>query len=130
MKHLSIVVADDLEEIQSLVYHWLDSAGHSVACVSNGNEVASILKRQAFDLVITDVIMPDGDGIEVISELKKKQPRPRILAISGGGNYLRANDCLNLAKGLGADGVLMKPFNRQQLLAAVENTTASLAEQT
>jgi CheY-like chemotaxis protein len=75
------------------------------------------------DLVITDVLMPDGDGLEVITSLRRVAPLTRVLAVSGGGNHLRATDCLAFAKGLGAHGVLMKPFNRAQLLAAVNKIT-------
>jgi CheY-like chemotaxis protein len=116
---LSIIVADDVEGIQHLVQHWLEAEGHRVSCASNGHEVAALLKRQNVDLVITDVIMPDGDGLEVMLELKRSQPQARILAISGGGAYLRPRDCLNLAKGLGANAVLLKPFNREQMLGAI-----------
>lgn len=119
MKPLSIVVADDVEEIQRLVHHWLEGNGHSITCVSGGYAVTKLLKQQHFDLVITDVLMPDGDGLEVLLELRKMQPWARLVAISGGGAYMRAEDCLNVAKGLGADAVLMKPFNRQQLLDVV-----------
>jgi DNA-binding NtrC family response regulator len=72
-------------------------------------------------LVITDILMPDGDGLEVISELKKARPSARIIAMSGGGSHLRAEDCLKFAKGLGAHDVLMKPFNREQFVKLVNH---------
>jgi len=124
---LTIIVADDVEGIQHLVQHWLEDAGHRVFCASTGHEVAALLQRQTVDLVITDVIMPDGDGLEVMLELKRIQPHARVLAISGGGAYLRPHDCLNLAKGLGAHAVLLKPFNRDQLVAAAKAAFADLA---
>ena len=120
MKPLSIVIADDLKEIQLLVSHWLGADGHSVACASGGKEVGRLLKEKEYDLVITDMLMPDGDGVEVLTNLKKNRPQARVLAISGGGTYLRAHDVLNVARGFGANGVLHKPFNRAQLLAAVK----------
>lgn len=118
-KPLSVVVADDVVEIQRLVEHWLSDCGCNVMCASSGNDVSRLLRSAMVDLVITDVIMPDGDGLEVIAELKRVQPSVRVLAISGGGNHLPATDCLKFAKGLGAHAVLLKPFNRDQLLAAV-----------
>jgi CheY-like chemotaxis protein len=69
--------------------------------------------------VITDILMPDGDGIEVIRALKKAQPHVRIIAVSGGGRHLEASECLKLASGLGAHGVLRKPFRREELLRLV-----------
>lgn len=115
-----MIVADDVEGITHLVQHWLEEQGHQVTCAGSGTEVAALLRRQSVDLMITDVIMPDGDGLEVMLELKRTHPQARVLAMSGGGSYLRARDCLNLARGLGAHAVLMKPFNRDQLLAAVQ----------
>jgi CheY-like chemotaxis protein len=119
MKKLSVLVADDVEGIQDLVGHWLEEAGHSVACVSTGNAASHLLKRQTFDLVIADILMPDGDGLELILELKHAHPTTRILAISGGGRHMQAADCLKMAKNLGAHALLFKPFTREQLLAAM-----------
>jgi CheY-like chemotaxis protein len=116
---LSVVVADDVVEIQRLVALWLRDLGCVVTCVSTGREAVRFLRSQHVDIVITDILMPDGDGLEVISELKRAQASTRVLAISGGGNHLEAADCLKFAKGLGAHGLLMKPFNRQQLLDAL-----------
>lgn len=116
---LSVVVADDVIEIQQLVHLWLSDVGCVVTCVSTGREAVRILRSQHVDVVITDILMPDGDGLEVISELKRAQASTRVLAISGGGNHLRASDCLKFAKGLGAHGLLMKPFNRKQLFDAL-----------
>lgn len=116
---LSILVADDEEGIRKLISHWLERAGHSVACAASGQEASRILRRQQFDLVITDVVMPDGDGFELIAEFRKAQPTTRILAISGGGKYLQGADCLKMAKGLGAHSVVMKPFNWEQLQVGI-----------
>jgi CheY-like chemotaxis protein len=125
-RRLSVIVADDVDGITQLVQHWLEENGHQVVCAASGAEVAVLLRQRPVDLVITDVIMPDGDGLEVMLELKRTQPNARVLAISGGGAYLRARDCLNLAHGLGAHAVLLKPFNREQLLAAVKAACAEM----
>ena len=121
---LAVVVADDVEEIQHLVQHWLSDVGCAVSCASNGRDVAKLMREQHVDVVITDVIMPDGDGLEVICDVKRLQPQARVLAISGGGSHLKAADCLKFAKGLGAHGVLLKPFNRAQLLDALNRVAA------
>lgn len=116
---LSILVADDDEGIRKLLSEWLVRAGHSVACAASGKEASRLLRHQQFDLVITDVVMPDGDGFELIAEFRKAQPTTRILAISGGGKYLHGADCLKMARGLGAHSVVIKPFNWEQLQAGI-----------
>ena len=110
MKSLSILVADDEDSIRSLLEHFFVQAGHSVIIVSNAREACEAMTKRNFDLVITDVLMPDGDGLDLITELRKKQPQARILAMSGGGRYLEGSDYLKLAKGLGAHTAMMKPF--------------------
>ena len=119
-KPLAVVVADDVGEICSLINQWLTDLGCSVTSTATGNEVKKLMRSQHFDLIIADVLMPDGDGLEVILEARQSQPKARVLAISGGGRHLQAEDCLRFAKGLGAHGVLLKPFNREQLLTAIE----------
>jgi DNA-binding NtrC family response regulator len=120
MNSLSILVADDEDSIRSLLEHFLKSAGHKVVIVGNAREACEEMTKQNFDLVITDVLMPEGDGLDLITELKKVQPNARILAMSGGGRYLEGSDYLKLAKGLGAHSAMMKPFTWQQLQDAIK----------
>jgi CheY-like chemotaxis protein len=120
---LSVLVADDMVEIQQLVKRWLVDVGCDVTCASTGKEVAKLTSERQFDVLITDVLMPEGDGLEVIAAVKRAQPLLRVLAISGGGNHLPAHDCLRFARGLGAHGVLLKPFSREQLLEQVTQVT-------
>ncbi len=126
MKPLSILVADDEESIRELIEHWLRAAKHTARCVSNATEALDLLRMRTFDLVITDVLMPDGDGLDLITALRKAQPAARILAISGGGRYMEGNDCLKMARGLGAHAVVMKPFNWEQLEAGIAQAIAPL----
>ena len=120
MNPLSILVADDEDSIRSLLQHFLGTVGHTVTVVGNAREACDVMRRRDFDLVITDVLMPDGDGIDLITEVKQVQPRARILAMSGGGRYLEGSDYLKLARGIGAHGALMKPFTWQQLEDAIQ----------
>ena len=115
----SILVADDEEGIRSLIVRWLGKHGHQVSCVGGGQEAARLLQQQHFDLIITDVVMPDGDGFELIPAVRKTQPTARILAIFGGGRYIPSNDCLSLARGLGAHATVLKPFNWEQMRSAI-----------
>lgn len=119
-KSLVIVVADDVEEIQHLVRSWLEEEGHVVVRAGSGREIVRIVRERPVDLVITDILMPDGDGLDAILAINRARPSLRILAISGGGRSQPADACLRVAKGVGADVVLLKPFRRAQMLAAVE----------
>ena len=120
MKTLSILAVDDHEEICSLLVENLGRAGHNVTCAFDGRKAADCLAKQDFDLVITDILMPEMDGLELIAEVKKRQPSAHLLAMSGGTRHLSQGDCLNLAATLGAHAVLPKPFNSRQLLQAVD----------
>jgi len=123
---LAILVADDEDGIRSLLTHWLERAGHRIDCAASGQDASRLLRQKSFDMVITDVVMPDGDGYELIAEVRRIQPRARIVAISGGGKYLQGADCLKIARGLGAHSVVMKPFNWEQLQFGMAAASGSL----
>ncbi len=80
-------------------------------------------QAQQFDVVVTDVVMPEKEGIETIMEMRKLNQTLRIVAISGGGR-IKNMDFLRLARGLGADATLPKPFRKEELLAVVEGRSA------
>lgn len=128
MKSLSILVADDEDSIRSLLQHFLRNGGHRVVVVGNAHEACDAMRKDTFDLVITDVLMPEGDGLDLITELRKVQPQARILAMSGGGRYLEGSDYLKLAKGLGAHTALMKPFTWEQLQDAIKVALTETSE--
>ncbi len=121
MPRLSILIVDDFEEIQILVAHWLRSRGHQVTCASTGEAAIKLLEQERFDLVITDVMMPDGDGLDVIREFKHQRSPTRVLAITGGGKYVTSAECARLAAELGADAIVLKPFDEQQFTAGFEH---------
>jgi DNA-binding NtrC family response regulator len=120
MKPLNILVVDDEESIRLILQHWLSKTGHTVQVAESGRRACEMMKRHAFDLVITDVLMPDGDGLDLIADVKKSQPAARVLAISGGGRYMHGDDCLKMARGLGAHAAVMKPFSLQQLQLGID----------
>jgi CheY-like chemotaxis protein len=123
MKPCSILVVDDESELREIIRHVLTSAGHRVIEAANGAEGIKLFASEHFDIVITDVIMPQKDGMQVISELRKKIPGLKIIAMSGGGHVPR-EQYLKLAKALGAHGVLAKPFNNKALLEAVDKVSS------
>ena len=126
MNPLSILVADDDDSIRLLVQRLLKDAGHAVITVGSAREACDAMTRQPFDLVVTDILMPDGDGIDLITEVKKAQPQARVLAMSGGGRYVEGSDCLKLSKGVGEHEVVMKPFTAEQFKVAIETAVAAV----
>lgn len=120
MRALSILVVDDEESIRQLLVRFFQPSGSYVSCASNGVEALRILDKQDFDLVITDVLMPEMDGIELIPQIRKKRPRAFILAMSGGGHNFMGDYCVKLAASLGAHAVIMKPFGIADMKDAVE----------
>jgi CheY-like chemotaxis protein len=118
-KPLSILVADDTRELQALIIGWLEEAGHTVRGASTGRQVMKLVQEQPFDLLVTDILMPDGDGWGAIAEVHRSHPQTRILAISGGAREMPAGAVLRVAQRAGALGFLAKPFSRPEFLQAV-----------
>lgn len=113
-----ILVMDDEELARFTLREILEGAGHEVAEARDGEEGLLLLRQAAFDLVVTDIIMPRKEGVETVIELKRDHPQVKVIAISGGGRT-RNLDFLKLAKEYGADRVLAKPFSESDLLEAV-----------
>lgn len=128
MKPLSILIADDDEHILKLTQLFLTEAGHTVECATTGNEAAKMLQQHPFDLLITDVLMPDGDGLGLIMQHAKPSSPLRILVITGGGKYFQATDCAHTAKALGAHATLLKPYNQAQLFEAINRAMPQAAD--
>ena len=126
MKPCSILVIDDEHALREILSQVLTDAGHRVVGAENGKEASKALATSAFDVVLTDVIMPEKDGMQVISEVRKKFPEVRIIAMSGGGHVSR-DQYLKIAKGLGAHAILEKPFANQKLLDTIEEMAPSSA---
>ncbi len=115
-----IIIIDDDEQIRSMLKQALESCGYDVSEASDGNVALWLNKEKAADLIITDIIMPEKEGIETIMELKQDYPGVKIIAISGGGQG-GPKDYLRLAKLIGADRTLAKPFEMEELLKAVRD---------
>ena len=124
-KQLNVVVADDVHEIKQLVTIWLEQAGHHVTTASTGREVVNLVRDREVDLVITDLVMPGGSGLDAILSVNRIRPATRILAISGGGPNMPADAALRVAKGVGADAVLLKPFDHPKFMEAVQRVVGS-----
>ena len=113
-----ILVIDDEPLLRSTVVTILTREGFSVDEASDGQVGIAMCHKDPPDVVITDIFMPNKDGIEVVMELKRSCPRTKIIAVTGGGQR-RMMEIVPAAKSLGADHILHKPFERESLLAAV-----------
>lgn len=114
-----ILLVDDDEMSRQAVQRMLERAGHTVESTGDGREAIDRFAAGEVDLLITDLIMPEMDGLEIIQEVRRKDPGARILAISGGGR-VQAEEYLSVARKFGAVEVLPKPFASQDLKAAVD----------
>ncbi|WP_412563257.1 response regulator [Thalassobius sp. MITS945101] len=115
----TILLIEDDEAVRVTFEIILASDGHDVVVAEDGNAGLKIAGSQRFDLVITDIIMPERDGVEVINALRKAQADLPVIAVSGGGRS-SSMDYLGIAKMLGAAAVLAKPIGSTELLAAVK----------
>ncbi len=119
-----ILIVDDEELARFTIRDFLETAGHVVDEATNGKEAIESQNADPFDLIITDILMPEKDGVETTIELKRDYPDLKIIAISGGG---RTKDLdfvctiLKRAYGFGADKILAKPFSKEDLLERVNN---------
>lgn len=119
-----ILIIDDMKGIRDSLTVILEKAGHDVVPAANGKIGLELASQSVFDLIITDILMPEVDGVEVILKLKDKaNPNSTpVLAISGGGADVSAESALTLAHSF-ADEVMAKPFSRDDIIGAVERLT-------
>jgi len=121
-----ILVIDDDRAVCATMKHILNRKGIKVYTAFSGSEALAIAAKQRFDLVITDLVMPEQDGVIVISKFKTLFPAIPVIAMSGGAR-LGTPETLASARQAGADGLLRKPFTVESLTAAVDAVVAGKA---
>lgn len=114
-----LLIVEDMKGVRDSLEVILSIAGYQVVLAQNGQEGLDKAKSGNYDLIITDILMPELDGTEMIMQLKSAGLDTPILAISAGGNGVSADTALTLAKEK-ANAILEKPFSREDLLKAVE----------
>jgi CheY-like chemotaxis protein len=116
----AILLIDDMKGVRRTISALLKRAGHAVTEADDGGAGLEHLRGGArFDLVITDMLMPKHDGMEVLLFLEQMHNRPKVLAISGGGSQVSADEAFMLARSK-ADSTLAKPFDNADLLAEID----------
>jgi CheY-like chemotaxis protein len=116
-----ILVIDDDEQMRALLRDILERAGYEVTEAQHGLEGLKLFRARPADLVVTDLIMPEKEGVETILELRAEYPEVPIIAVSGGGRN-GPRDYLEIAARLGARRTVAKPFTRQEILVAVQQS--------
>ncbi|MDY0361267.1 MAG: response regulator [Desulforegulaceae bacterium] len=114
-----ILIIEDDSDLRQVLKIMLEQENYIVSQAENGLSGLKKFKNDSFDLVITDIIMPEKEGLETIFELKKINPSVKIIAISGGGR-IAAEEYLLMAKNFGVSTVLSKPFKKDAFLFSVK----------
>ena len=120
----TVLLVDDDDNVLKTISPMLTDAGYNVLSVTKARAGFDQLQSHSVDLIITDIIMPEMEGIEFILKLRKESPSVPIIAISGSGRSSRF-DYLTMARRLGATAVLEKPFGREELLSVVAEVLAA-----
>jgi len=115
-----ILIIDDEDRTRMLIRKILEREGYEVMEASNGKEGIKHYRANPADLVITDIIMPEKEGIETILDLRKDFPDVKVIAMSGGGHE-EADSYLKIAKQVGAVETMNKPIKNEDLVRIVKN---------
>ena len=113
-----ILIIDDDVQILKMLRKMLELEGHEVVDATDGNKGLKLYREDPTDLVITDIVMPEKEGIETIVDLRREFPEAKIIAMSGGG-HVEPEAYLHMAKGFGAQRTLTKPFGKEELVEAI-----------
>ena len=121
-----VLIIDDEKDIRSVLKDMLGMSGYDVDTAEDGRKAKELYDKTDYDVVITDIIMPEQDGFEVILDYRNKNQLDRIIAISGGGRT-SSEDYLNIASHFGVSSIFSKPPNYKDLIAKVDEIAASHA---
>lgn len=126
-KPTSVLIVDDNADMRSFVKIVLERAGFEAQVAADGERALDLQRAHAVDVLITDIFMPERDGIELISQFKSEFPQVKIIAMSGGGQISR-RDYLPFAGDIGADVVLRKPFAADTLLSMLQDLVVQASD--
>ncbi len=113
----SLLIIEDYAPLRTKLQQVFTRNGYDVSTASNGNEGLDSFRKNQADIILTDIIMPEKDGLETLMELLKEFPKAKVIAMSGGGRNM-FEGYLKIAEGLGAKKIFLKPFDLDELLAA------------
>ena len=113
----TILIADDDAEVREILRYTLEHAGYVTAGAADGGEALTALREMQFDLLITDLEMPECDGLELLDALRYRHGGPKVIAMSGAWDGV----CLPAASKLGASAAIPKPWRAQEMLTLVRS---------
>ncbi len=114
-----VLIVDDDEDLRATLALMVRSAGHEAIAPMVGSGLVPVIAAGNYDIVVTDVLMPELDGIEIIKLVRNAKRSCPVIAISGGSPRMPASVGLKLTEAFGANVVLYKPFERAELIAAI-----------
>jgi len=114
-----VLIADDEEQVLAMLSQMLTREGFEISLARNGKEALEVVRQHHLHVVVTDLLMPEMEGIELIRLLRKSAPNIKIIAISGGSRFIDPYDQLRVARLLGADFCFSKPIERREFVEAV-----------
>ncbi|MCK5100468.1 MAG: response regulator [Desulfobacteraceae bacterium] len=117
-----ILIIDDDEQILTMLKQAIERKGYKVTTAINGKEGIKLYKETLADVVITDIVMPEMEGLEAIRKLTKEYKDIKIIALSGGG-FVSPDEYLKLAKQFGAKYAFAKPVNLKELINSIKELT-------
>lgn len=120
MNHILLI--DDDEATRETLADCLDSAGHTVAQAENGRKALQLLNKTSYDLIVTDVFMPELDGIELLQILGEREDQPPVISISGGGGVLPPGWATKLTEVYSVASAMTKPLDLRVFLRNVEQS--------
>ncbi len=121
-----ILVVEDVNEVRRALSATLKHGHHNVSAANGGEQALALLQRESFDLVITDMLMPEVGGLAVLAFLSALPRRPLVIAMSGGGPHISAEKALRGTDFM-ADAFLEKPIEKNDLLAVIDKLLGKAA---
>jgi len=110
-----ILIVDDDPSIQKMLKLFFENKKYKVTLASDGREAVYLQSKHPADIVLTDIFMPEQEGLETIREIQEKYPATKIIAMSGGAFYREPNDYLTIAQKIGAHDIICKPFELHEI---------------
>ena len=125
MSKYRILVVDDEQDICDVSCLLLEKSGYEAVSYEGAQAALDAMEKESFDLVLKDMLMPDMDAVELVTEIRRRDPEQVIVAMPGGGHAPKES-YLQIAKRYAVQGVIPKPFNREKLVAALVECGAPL----